>query len=109
MALWRPSLATQVLATSFSGPTPNTIGGLSGWWDAGASSGMWDLNQQPLGGWNSPIGGIADKSGNGLTMLPYTFNTAAGPATAVPRLNGFLGGAGRVAGSAGAMVPALVL
>jgi len=73
VALWRPLLATQVLATSFSGPTPNTIGGLSGWWDAGASSGMWDLNQQPLGGWNSPIGGLADKSGNGLTMLPYTF------------------------------------
>ena len=107
VALWRPLPTTQVLATGFSGPTPNAIGGLSGWWDAGALSGIWDLNRQSLVGWNSPIGGVSDKSGNGLTMVPYSFATAAGSATATPRLNGFLGGTGRVAAGAGAMVPAL--
>jgi len=107
VALWHSLRTAQVPAIGFSGPTPGTIGGLSGWWDAGALSGMWDSNRQPLGGWDSPIGGIVDKSGNGVTMLPYSFGTAVGPATAVPRLSGYLGGAGRVAGGAGTLSPAL--
>ncbi len=107
LALWRPLRTTQPSTASFAGPFPSFINGLSGWWDAGAFSGMWDLNRQPLAGWNSPIGGIMDKSGNGLTMVPYNFGVSAGPAIATPRLNGFVGGAGRVAGGAGTLIPAL--
>ncbi len=107
VALWEPLRTGQVATAGFSGPFPSAIDGLSGWWDAGALSGICDANRQPVIGWNSAAGAIVDKSGNGRTMLPYSFSAPAGPAAATPRLSSLLGGVGRVAGGAGTLAPAL--
>jgi hypothetical protein len=82
--------------SAFAGPFPSDILGLSGWWDAGALTGMADTQGHALTSWGGPVGGLPDKSG-GAAMLPYHWFTGSGtPATlvATPRLNGLLGGLG---------------
>jgi hypothetical protein len=107
-ALWRTLRTGSGLTPgSFAGPYPSALTGLSGWWDAGLLTGLLDLNGQPLAAWNQPLGAVTDKSGNGRLLAPYSFATPAGPPIATPRLNAFLGGAGRVAGGAGTLAPAL--
>jgi hypothetical protein len=73
--------------TTFSGPTPAAITGLSGWWDAGAA----DI-------WNTGVTSLADQSGNTQTMTPYHYYTASGTTlaslVATPQLNALLGGLG---------------
>jgi hypothetical protein len=73
--------------TTFSGPTPAAITGLSGWWDAGAA----DVS-------NKVVTSLADQSGNNQTMSAYHYYTGSGttPASlvATPRLNALLGGLG---------------
>jgi hypothetical protein len=72
---------------TFSGPTPAAITGLSGWWDAGTAA-----------AWNVALTGLADQSGNNITMTPYHYYTASGVTLAsliaTPRLNALLGGVG---------------
>ena len=107
-ALWQPLRSTIVNAQSgFSGPLPGSIAGISGWWDAGTIDDILDANAVPLVGWNATFGSLADKSGGARNMSPYNFSTAAGAPAATPRLNGLLGGVGRVAGGAGTLAPAL--
>jgi hypothetical protein len=48
--------------TTFSGPTPAAITGLSGWWDAGAA----DVS-------NKVVTSLADQSGNNQTMSAYHY------------------------------------
>ncbi len=60
-----------------------------------------------INGWNSAVGSIVDKSGNGRAMTPYSFAAPAGPPTATPRLNAVLGGVGSVSGGSGTLAPAL--
>lgn len=107
-ALWHP-LRTTIGASGpgFSGPVPNVISGISGWWDAGTIAGMLDSNSVPVVGWNAPVRSLVDKSGAGRSMVPYSFASPTGVPTATPRLNAYLGGVGRVAGGAGALAPAL--
>jgi hypothetical protein len=73
--------------TTYTGPTPAAISGLSGWWDAGAAS-----------AWNAIVTSLADQSGNNQSMTPYHYYTGAGVAQAsliaTPRLNALLGGLG---------------
>ena len=108
IALWRPlRLASAATPTSFAGPYPSALAGLSGWWDAGDASSLVDPNGQPLAGWNEPVGSVADKSGNGRVLTPYSFATPAGLPVATPRLNAFLGRVGRVAGGTETLAPAL--
>jgi hypothetical protein len=80
----------------FTGPTPGSISGLSGWWDAGLLSGLQGESGQGLTASNSQIGLITDKSGNGNSLTPYHIAADITPAAtlAVPRVNGFLGAAG---------------
>ena len=73
--------------TTFSGPTPAAISGLSGWWDAGTAS-----------AWNAVVVSLADQSSNNRAMTPYHYYTASGVTLAsliaTPRLNTLLGGLG---------------
>lgn len=108
-ALWRPLRAGLSVAGdgSFSGPWPNAIAGLSGWWDAGSLSDALGPAGTPVSGWNNPVASLQDKSGNGTALTPYSFATAAGLPAMTPHLSGLLGGLGRVAGGSGTRAPAL--
>ena len=109
VALWQ-ALRTGSGASNggtFSGPYPNAIANLSGWWDAGNLAAAFDSTGVPVSGWNNPIAGLSDKSGNGTALTPYSFATAAGPPATTPRLSGLFGGVGRVAGGSGTFAPAL--
>jgi hypothetical protein len=75
LALWRSLRTATASGTDFMGPFPSAIPGLSGWWDAGTWSGMLDSGGQPLGGWNSAVARIVDKSGSGRAMMPYACAT----------------------------------
>src|SRR5579884_4429860 len=93
-------------AAAGSGAGLSGISGLSGWWDASDPFALLDSAGNPVAGWNSPVGVFADKSGQGRPLAPYSAAPLSAPAVATPRLNGLLGGVGRVAGG-GALVPAL--
>jgi hypothetical protein len=73
--------------TTFTGPTPAAIAGLSGWWDAGTAA-----------VWKASVTSLADLSGNNQPMTPYHYYTANGVTLAsllaTPRLNALLGGLG---------------
>ncbi|HQT85544.1 MAG: hypothetical protein B7Z58_08365 [Acidiphilium sp. 37-64-53] len=84
------------LPTGFSGPYPSVITGLAGWWDAGALSGVLDLNGNVVGSFNSTVGALADKTGQGAALVPFHYfvNVTQNPTLVVPRINGFLGAVG---------------
>jgi hypothetical protein len=108
VALWQPlRTGSTVSATPQSAIQLTSISGLAGWWDAGLLAGILDTSGIPLAGWSSAAGSLFDKSGGGTPLLPYTVSAQAGPAIATPRLNGLLGGIGRVAGGPGTLAPAL--
>jgi hypothetical protein len=48
--------------TTFSGPTPAAISGLSGWWDAGTAT-----------AWNAVVTSLPDQSGQHQAMTPYHY------------------------------------
>ncbi len=109
VALWQP-LRTGSAASGggeFSGPFPNAIANLSGWWDAGNLAAAVGPTGTSVPNWNNPIASLSDKSGNGIAMSPYSFATPAGPPGMTARLSGLCGGAGRVAGGSGMLAPAL--
>jgi len=78
---------TMAPPTTFSGPTPFAITGLSGWWDAGTAD-----------AWNSVVTTLTDQSGHSQAMTPYHYYTGSSvtPVSliATPRLNALLGGLG---------------
>lgn len=108
VALWQP------LRSSSIGPATTTpsfqltsIAGLAAWWDASSLAGMVDPTGIPVAGWLSPVENLLDKSANGVALTPYTAYPLVGAPLATPRLNGLLGGVGRIAGGAGTLAPAL--
>ena len=75
-ALWRPLRGAGGsgggnTGGTFSGPYPNAIAGISGWWDAGTFDGLLDGSARPLPAWNNPAASVADKSGNGNALTAY--------------------------------------
>ena len=85
-------------AGTSSGPGSTTLSGipgLAGWWDASSYSGVLTSGGTTAAGWNTAVGGVADKSGNNRPLAPL-FGAGSGTAPqATPRLNGILGGVGR--------------
>ena len=92
-AFWRGTHSASS-GNTFSGPFPSAIAGLTGWWDAGAYSGLVDSNGVALPGWNNPVAGVADKSGANTTLSVYHYAGSGTAPQATPRLNGQLGGVG---------------
>ncbi len=76
-----------------TGPYPNAIAGISGWWDAGTFDGLLDAGARSLPAWNNAAASVADKSGNGNPLAAYRVTGSTLP-QATPRLNGLLGGVG---------------
>src|SRR5579871_4063650 len=108
VALWQPlRTSTPPSGGSTQGALPNSITGLSGWWDASDASSAMGPTGTPVSGWNSATASLMDKSGQTVAMTPYSFGAPAGLPTTTPRLSGLLGGLGRVAGGAGTYAPAL--
>jgi hypothetical protein len=99
--LWRPLRDATSGGGSgggtFTGPHPNAIAGLSGWWDAGTFDGLLDASARPLPAWDVAPSGtvatVADKSGNSNALAAYRVTGSTSP-QATPRLNGLLGGVG---------------
>jgi len=108
VALWTTLRAGQGSSGVATGPqSPTGISGLVGWWDASVTDGFLDPTAVPLVGWNLPVGSLANKCPGGCSLTPYSFGISAGLPIATPRLNGQLGGLGRVAGGANTLAPAL--
>lgn len=107
-ALWQALRVTAASGGTSGGQgSPASIAGLSGWWDASVLDAVLDNSGIPVAGWGSAVGSLLDKSGSGRNILPYSFAAATGAAVAAPRLNGLLGGVGRIAGGSGTLAPAL--
>ena len=107
IALWQ---ALRTVSQSGGGNSSfllNSIAGLSGWWDAADTSTSFGSTGLPVTSWNSAVSSLADKSGNGNALIPYSFATASGLPAATPRLSGLLGGLGRVVGGSNTLAPAL--
>jgi len=79
---------------SFTGPYPSAISGLTGWWDAGVTADILDPSGDPILGWNSTVGTLADKSGAGSPLAVYHYAGTTAAPVATPRLNALLGGVG---------------
>ncbi len=109
LALWQALRSSSTLSGngSSNGPLPNAINDLSGWWDASDLAAAVAPTGTPISGWNSPVASLADKSGRGPALTPYSFASGAASPAATPRLSGLLGGLGRVAGGSGTLAPAL--
>ncbi len=108
IALWTTLRAGQGPSGSATEtPSPTAITGLVGWWDAGVIDGLLDPTAVPIVGWNQPVGSLVTKCPGGCPLTPYSFGASAGPPMATPRVNGKLGGVGRVAGGAITLAPAL--
>ena len=85
----------------------SALPGLSGWWDAGTWNGLTSVAGEASTGWNQPVGGLIDRSGNANAMAPYSFATPTRAPYGQPRLSGTLGGVGRLASAANAVTPPL--
>lgn len=108
VALWQKlRTSSSIAATPQTAVQLTSIPGLAGWWDAGLLAGILDTSGIPIAAWGSPAGSLADKSGGGTALLPYAASGQAGHIIATPRLNGLLGGIGRVAGGTDTLAPAL--
>ncbi len=106
IGLWRP-LAQTISSGTASGPVPSDIGTLAAWWDAGTWAGLLGLDGSSLTGWGQAVAALQDQSGNGNNLAPFTVLASGGMPVSAARLNGFLGGTGRVVGAPGTLAPAL--
>lgn len=106
IALWCP-LSELTGSPVGSGPVPSDISGLGAWWDAGSFGSLAGSDGTVLSGWNQAVAQLQDKSGNSVTLSPFTALAPAGLPAATARVNGLLGGVARIAGGSGTLAPAL--
>lgn len=107
IALWCPLDGT--IAQPPGQPTtanPAVVGALAGWWDASSLAGVLTAAGTPPTAWNLAVTSVTDKSPAASSLLPFAAGSTSLPLI-TPRLNGFLGGAGRPALAAGAACPDL--
>lgn len=98
--LWRPLRAASVVdEDGTQGTAPNSIAGLSGWWDASNFANAADASGNPLAGWGSAIASLIDLSGGQRAATPFCFSSNPNQLIATPRLSGMLGGVGHDLGN----------
>ena len=73
---------------------PSAIAGLTGWWDAGATTNLQSPAGSPITGFGAAVGSLADKSGAGAALTVFHGASSGTAPIATPRLNGLLGGLG---------------
>ncbi|HEY1933103.1 MAG TPA: hypothetical protein VGG99_13900 [Acetobacteraceae bacterium] len=88
-ALWQP------LPGASAATAPNSISGLSGWWDASTASGILSPTGTPIAAFGASVGSVADKSGAGAPLTVFHQSSTGTAPIATPRLNSVLGGVGR--------------
>jgi hypothetical protein len=108
VALWTALRASPIPPdTEPGGWLPTSIANLVAWWNASSVNGFLDPSGNPIMGWNLAAGSLPNNCKGGCALEPYSFGVLAGSPMATPRLNGQLGGIGRVAGGANTLTPAL--
>jgi hypothetical protein len=109
VGLWKPlpTASTDTAGGSIGGASPPSISGISGWWDASGLSGMQDASGRILTTWYQPAASVRDQSGAGAPLASYASALDGTTLSAVPRVNGLLGGAGAVVSGSGLMQPTL--
>ena len=108
LALWTPlRVSAGASGTVNGGPLPTSVAGLVAWWDASSVEALLDAGGNPIMGWRSLVGSLANKCPAGGALTPYSFGPLSELPAATPRLNRQLGGIGRIAGTVGGLTPAL--
>src|SRR4051812_15849774 len=97
IGLWRSPATQSVPNVDATASRLTEIAGLSGWWDASTPEDLFGVNGQPIAAWREAVSALADKSGGGNPMLPYSVAPTGRTAIGRPRLSGLLGGVGMVA------------
>jgi hypothetical protein len=98
--LWCPTrVASAGEGGGTPGTAPNSISGLSGWWDASNFANVADASGNPLSGWGLPIANLIDLSGGQRSASPFFFSSNSNQPIATPRLSGMLGGVGHDLGT----------
>lgn len=87
--------------------TPDTIAGLTGWWDASTLAHLSGPSGQPVSAWRGQCVAINDRSVGGQPMTSYRFLSDGRLAAPFPHLSGTLGGVGRIQPEAGLLNPAI--
>jgi hypothetical protein len=91
----RPMLATPLGSGSAPPTDIASIGGMTGWWDAGVATGILSPAGVPMTGFGGSIGAVIDKSGLGEALsVWHAASSGAMAPTATGHLNGLLGGIG---------------
>ena len=94
--LFTSPVAMNIPGVGYSGPTPGSIPGLTGWWDAGALGSMLDPVGNTVSAWNNVVSSLTNKVPGAAALTPYHISGDTKPIVtmAVPRVNGFLGAVG---------------
>ncbi len=93
--LWRPlRVASESNGGGTPGTAPNSVAGLSGWWDASNFANAADASGASLAGWGLAIASLIDLSGGQRAATSFCFSSNPNQPIATPRLSGTLGGVG---------------
>ena len=87
--------------------TPDTIAGLTGWWDASSLAHLTGPSGQSVSAWRGQCSAINDRAAGGQPMTSYRFINDGRLAAPFPHLSGTLGGVGQTQPGAGLLTPAV--
>ena len=109
LSLWR-SLRSSGIGppeTPPGNPSPATIPGIAGWWDASRLDSLRDGTGQLLSDWSQNVSTVSNKSGVQPDLLSYSSSSAMAALSAAPRVAGMLGGIGALNTGSGLSQPIL--
>jgi hypothetical protein len=86
---------------------PDSIAGLTGWWDASTLSHLAAPGDQAVAAWRGQCSTIIDRSATGQPIQSHRFLDDGRMAAAFPHLSGLFGGVGQTNSASGLLQPAL--